>query len=48
LIENNNIIKIQFCRSRVAGRRVLLAAGQINMRKVDGWQTVASTPSVGQ
>jgi putative transposase len=24
----------------------LLASGQINMRKVDGWQTLATKPSI--
>jgi putative transposase len=27
-----------------ASRRTLLASGQINMRKVDGWQTLATKP----
>ena len=26
----------------------LLASGQINMRKVDGWQTLAKSPSISQ
>jgi hypothetical protein len=26
----------------------LLASGQINMRKVDGWQTLATRPSISQ
>jgi hypothetical protein len=26
----------------------LLASGQINMRKVDGWQTLATSPLINQ
>jgi putative transposase len=33
-----------FRSARAAQRVALLASGQINMRKVDGWQTLATKP----
>jgi hypothetical protein len=32
-------------RCKKSGRRALLASGQIVMRKVDGWQSLAEKPS---